>query len=155
MASTTICICCRQRQPFSIYPLAFSKFIHTTKYKTQQILATVLVCLEEKKFTRSYKEYKIFVTTKIPKNGQKQRSHSGRAVVNPKHQSGRCHVRKPQSTTQRNMLPTSYINFAQSNTTVSPLWTWSWADSFEVWVHDASLLCDLVGRELPSWNGVV
>ena len=31
MASTTICICCRQRQPFSIYPLDFSKFIHTTE----------------------------------------------------------------------------------------------------------------------------
>ena len=38
MASTTICICCRQRQPFSIYPLAFSKFIHTTMYKNQHLI---------------------------------------------------------------------------------------------------------------------
>ena len=51
------------------------------------ILAIVLVCLEENKFTRSYKEYKISLTTKIPKNGQKQSSHSSRAVANPKHHS--------------------------------------------------------------------
>ena len=51
------------------------------------ILAIVLVCLEENKFTRSYKEYKISLTTKMPKNGQKQRSHSSRAVANPEHHS--------------------------------------------------------------------
>ena len=46
--------------------------------KVLHILATVLVCPEVNKVTRLYKEYKISVTTKIPKNGQKQRSHSGR-----------------------------------------------------------------------------
>ena len=63
------------------------------------ILATVLVCPEVNKVTRLYKEYKISVTTKIPKIGQKQRSHSGRAVANPKHHSlvgVTCESRKAQ-----------------------------------------------------------
>ena len=64
-----------------VYLLAARNGIHETN------AMFVLVCLEVNKFTKSYEEYKIFVTTKVPKNGQKQRSHSSRAVANPRHHS--------------------------------------------------------------------